>query len=498
MPRGLRRWQEPSQRRQGGRKRWPLQALALALLAAMAPAAAAGDLAAPAAVPVGAERPVRALPPQAAEAVEAVEAVEDGTTVATGTPAAADGPLPALHGRAEPPVFSLDLPPHPAVERRLEVYLNREKKNLDAALARMARYRRFVDSSIRERGLPPELLALPLLESRYVARAVSRSGAAGLWQIMRNTSGGLGLRSDEWLDERRDFWKSTQAALRKLEENYRLFGDWYLALAAYNCGTGCLSRLIASSRTRDFWELRERGLLRAETAEFVPAFIALARIVASPPRYGFPGGWEVSPAWERVRLEQSVDLRLLARALDLDAASLREANAELRYPVTPVYEQGYFLKVPAGLGREVSELLADSGSRLLEYRFHRLVTGDTLYGLSRRYGVALPLLERANAGLDPRRLAVGGIVRVPVIDAGSPPAVITPSSGALAPSAGVKAPYAGPAEFGDLWTVEVGDTLWAIARRRGTTPELLAASNGRSLDDPLKPGDTLKVPAEKP
>ena len=190
-----------------------------------------------------------------------------------------------------------------------------------------------------------------------------------------------------------------------------------------------------------------------------------------------------------------MDLRLLARALDLDAASLREANAELRYPVTPVYEQGYFLKVPAGLGRKVSELLADPGSRLLEYRFHRLASGDTLYGLSRRYGVALPLIERANAGLDPRRLAVGGIVRVPVIDAGRPPAVATtPSSGVAA-----IAPYPGdPAEFGGVWTVEAGDTLWAIARRHGTTPELLAAANGRSLDDPLKPGDTLKVPAEKP
>ena len=456
-------------------------ALALALLAAPAASvAAAGPEAqpAPAAVPF-AGRPLRGSPPPQ----PAPQAPQ------TDAGAEAAGPLPSLHGRAEPPVFSLDLPQHPAVERRLEIYLSREKKNLEAALARMVRYRRFVDSSLRERGLPPELLALPLLESRYVARAVSRSGAAGLWQIMRNTAGGLGLSSDEWLDERRDFWKSTQAALRKLQDNYRQFGDWYLALAAYNCGSGCLSRLLASSGARDFWELRERGLLRPETAEFVPAFIALTRIVGSPARFGLANGWELSPAWERVRLEQSVDLRLLARALELDPESLREANAELRYPVTPVYVQGYFLKLPAGLGRKASELLADPGSRLLEYRYHRLASGDTLYGLSRRYGVALPLLERANAGLDPRRLAVGGVVRIPVIDA-TPPAATPP---AAAPPAAIQ-----PAEFTGLWTVEVGDTLWAIARRLGTTPERLAAANGRSLDDPLKPGETLKVPVEKP
>jgi membrane-bound lytic murein transglycosylase D len=414
--------------------------------------------------PLPSERPLRELP----------------------APATGGGPLAIVHGRGQEPVFSLDLPAHPAVERRLEAYLAGQKENLEAALERMTRYRRFVDSGIRERGLPPELLALPLLESRYLPRAVSRSGAAGLWQIMRNTAGGLGLQSDEWLDERRDFWKSTQAALRKLQENYDLFGDWCLALAAYNCGTGCLSRLLRSSGVRDFWELRARGLLRPETAEFVPAFIALARIVGSPGRYGLESGWQLSPSWERVRLPRSVDLRLLARALDLDYEGLREANAELKYPVTPPYGGGWWLKVPAGLGQRVDELLADPGNRLLEFQFHRLASGDTLYGLSRRYAVALALLEQANPGLDPRRLAIGGIVRIPVL-----------GSGTAQPQA-APVPPPPPPPFTAAWTVEAGDTLWAIARRHGTTPELLAAANGRSLDDPLKPGDTLKVPAEDP
>ncbi len=424
--------------------------------------------------------------PQAA----AVDRPVRGSSLPEASTVDAPGPLPAQHGRAQAPVFSLEFPSHPAVERRLEAYLGREKRSLEAALVRMARYRRFVDACIRERGLPPELLALPLLESRYLSRAVSRSGAAGLWQIMRNTSGGLGLRSDEWLDERRDFWKSTQAALRKLEENRELFGDWYLALAAYNCGSGSLLRLLSSSGARDYWELRERGLLRAETAEFVPAFIALARIVGSPARYGLTGGWELSPGWERVRLEQSVDLRLLAGSLGLDPERLREANAELRYPVTPVYEQGYFLKLPAGLGPRLNALLADPGSRLLEYRYHRLASGDTLYGLSRRYGLALSLIEKANAGLDPRRLAVGGIVRIPLLDAEPSPASASPAPAPLPP--------AKPARFDGTWTVQPGDTLWAIARRHGTTPELLAAANGRRLDELLKAGDTLRVPAEEP
>jgi membrane-bound lytic murein transglycosylase D len=463
-------------------------ALALALLAVCAGSAGAQTVSADGGEAEGASplavaesaRPGAAVAPTPDRPVRA-SAPREAQTGSSCLP----GPLPALHGRAQTPAFSLELPDNPAVQRRLETYLGREKRNLEAALARMARYRRFVDTCLRDRGLPPELLALPLLESRYLPRAVSRSGAAGLWQIMHNTSGGLGLRSDEWLDERRDFWKSTEAALRKLEEDRRQFGDWYLALAAYNCGSGCLSRLIASSGVRDFWELRARGLLRPETAEFVPAFIALARIVGSPSRFGLCSGWDPSPSWERVRLAQSVDLRLLARALDLDPELLREANAELRYPVTPVYPQGYLLKLPAGLGPQVNALLADPGSRLLEYRYHPLASGDTLYGLSRRYGVALALLEQANAGLDPRRLPLGAVVRIPVVDRAAATAA-APSP----PAASRSAP-----DFRGTWRVAPGDTLWAIARRHETTPELLAAANGRSLDDLLKPGDTLKVPA---
>jgi membrane-bound lytic murein transglycosylase D len=376
-------------------------------------------------------------------------------------------------------VFSIDFPEHPAIERRLENYLAREKKGLEAALARMARYRRFIDVNIRANGLPPELLFLPLLESRYSVNARSRSGAVGLWQIMGNTSGALGLARDEWVDERRDFWESTEGALRKLAENRERFGDWYLALAAYNCGAGCLHRIISKSGVRDFWELRHRGLLRPETAEYVPAFIALTRLASPPGRSGRASGWEPSPSWERVRLAQSVDLRLLAGPLGVSFDTLREANAELKHPVTPAYDRGYWLKLPAGAAERLNALLADPNAELLKYRFHRLASGDTLYGLSRRYAVALPLLEQANPGLDPRRLAVGGIVRIPVV-AETP----LPAEPSVPATAGFVAWY----------SVLPGDTLWSIARSHATTVEAVAAANGRALDDPLKPGETLKVP----
>jgi membrane-bound lytic murein transglycosylase D len=443
----------------------------LALLAALFVSCGAGALQAnclQSPIAPRAERPLRGQPP--AEAVSSA--------------------LASRHGRSEEPVFALDLPDQSAVERRLARYLETEKPSLHLALERAGRLRRFIGARLGERGLPPELLFLPVLESRYSPRAVSRTGAVGLWQIARGTYAALGLRNDEWLDERRDFWKSTEAALGKLRENRERFGDWSLALAAYNCGSGCLRRIIDSSGIRDFWELRDKGLLPPETAEYVPAFFALVRICSNPQRYGLAGDWREAPSWERVELRQSLDLRLLAEALAMSPESLREANAELKSPITPPAELGYRLKVPGGLGARVDQLLADPRAELLRYSYHRLRSGDTFYGLSRAYGVNLSLIERANLGLDPHRLAVGDVVRIPAI-AGGP----RETAGTRAAVAVVAREPAGEAVgLTAIHTVRPGETLWAIARRYGTTPERLAAGNSRALDDLLKPGDTLRVP----
>jgi membrane-bound lytic murein transglycosylase D len=305
---------------------------------------------------------------------------------------------------------------------------------------------------------------------------------------MDNTAAPLGLLADRWVDERRDFWRSTEGALDKLAENHATFGDWDLALAAYNCGTGLLTRTIRSTGVRDFWTLRERGVLPPETAAYVPKFYALMSILTDPAANGLEVDWQKAPTWTRIPLERSVELALLAEKAELPLPLMEEAHAELQTPITPpVSGRPYHLKIPAEYGERVAALLADPEVQLLRYTFHRIRSGDTYYALAEYYQLEADLLMEANPALPPHSLRIGEQLRIPVFSGRplkSEPIVSLSEDEAAA--------------FSALHTVVAGDTLWAISRRYGTTAEILAWVNGRSLDALLKPGETLKVPEVVP
>jgi membrane-bound lytic murein transglycosylase D len=401
-------------------------------------------------------------------------------------PVGSDGPVPALHDRRAAPAAELPPPDHPAVRLWQRRILDGGLPSLQEALNRGWAFRRFISARLAERGLPQELIYLPLLESYYRVRAVSRSGAAGLWQIMSNTAGPLGLRTDRWVDERRDFWKSTEAALEKLEDNYSLFGSWDLALAAYNCGTGRLSRTIRQSGIRDFWVLRERGLLPPETAEYVPKFYALLSIASEPAAHGLEVSWREAPTWSLVVLKRSVELALLAEKAGLPLDLMEDAHAELQTPITPPASgRSFQLKVPADQAARVERLLQDPQADLLRFTLHRVRTGDTFYGLAGYYGLSVSLLMEANPAVQADRMRIGQQLRIPLFSGRLPKAE---------PACGFSEAEA--SAFSSQYTVKAGDTLWGISSRFGTTSEALAWVNARSLDAPLKPGETLKVPPE--
>jgi len=337
----------------------------------------------------------------------------DSREPAAGLPTPALAPLQGHRG-AE--VYSLGFPDENIIEGFVRGLLANRREWLQAVLDRSRSYRSVIAREIAERGMPRELAFLPAVESGFQPGAVSPKGAVGMWQLMRTTAAPYGLRMDEWIDERRDFIRATSAALGKLQEGYRQFGSWEMALAAYNAGAARMARLVREHGTGNYWTLRAKGVLPKETAAFVPQFAALSRILDQPGRHGLRVSWEPAVEWERVPVPRTVSLRLLAEASGVAREALAAANPELLLGVTPPASYGYQLKVPAAAREAVARALEGDAIPLMEYRVHVVRKGDTLWAISRAYGVSLEVLAQSNPGVRAESLRVGSRLLVPRLD----------------------------------------------------------------------------------
>jgi membrane-bound lytic murein transglycosylase D len=466
-------------------------ALALALAAlAMPPAAASTGSEADSPTPDAATA-APAQAPAAPAPVAALVAAPGGSARPTRTAAR---PPEEIWGSAGPPsagsageAYGIAMPwGEESFESFRATYLGPDARAwLAAIMARAKPYLPYINDRIRLYGLPEELAFLPVIESEFSPRAVSKSGAAGLWQFMRNSISGYGMRVDEWVDERRDFMKSTDGALRKLADNYATFGDWELALAAYNAGAGAVGRAVAATRRSgadraDYWELRRRGLLPAECAAYVPKFLAIASILRYPARSGMALSWDEGLAWETIEPGRSVDLALLSRKAGIDSAQLREANPELRHGVTPP-GPGYLLKVPAASAGSARAAIADASAELLRYSLHPVRTGDTLSAIARRYGSTVAAIAQANPGMNPDLIRLGQVIVVP--------SLFDPAPEPAEPKAVDEIPA-----FESSYVVAKGDTLWGLSLKYSVPVELLASRNGLSIGSVIREGTSLRVP----
>jgi membrane-bound lytic murein transglycosylase D len=345
-------------------------------------------------------------------------------------------------------------------------------------------YLSFIRNEIEQRGLPPELLYLPIVESGYTGTARSSSGAAGLWQFMRNSVKPY-MTIDEYVDERMDFWKSTHGALSKLEENHRAYNDWALSLAAYNSGGGAINRLIRDTGINDYWILAEKKHLKNESIQYVPKLLALSSIVSNPRKFGLDISWKsLRIEWVRLPVDRAADLRVLADHAGIDRDELIKMNRELHSHITP--SSGYMLKVRKPDAEAVEAVLNNKEIKLVNSYFYSVKSGDTLSVLAAHYGVSVNQILSQNPGIHPERLKIGGIISIPAVKS------IGPYTGQS-----TEAPYKEENQAGTppgVWTVRKGDTLWSIARHHGTNVETLAKANGILLSDTLRIGMQLKVP----
>jgi membrane-bound lytic murein transglycosylase D len=280
-----------------------------------------------------------------------------------------------------------------------------------AGLERAGRYRPLIQRILDEEGLPQELIHVAQAESGFQPRAVSRKRAAGMWQFVRDRGRQYGLTQTAYFDERLDPEKATRAAARHLRDLYHHFGDWYLAMAAYNGGPGLIERAVERTGHADFWELRRRNVLPKETANYVPIILAMTIVSKNAKEYGLDD-IEVEPPleYETVEIEAATHLPLLGDLSQTTVAQLRDLNPALLKNIAPA---GYGLRVPKGTGAVLSAALQTVPvERRTSWRAHRLREGETLAAVAQRYRASPSAILAANRGVSDG-LEAGDLLVIP-------------------------------------------------------------------------------------
>lgn len=366
------------------------------------------------------------------------------------------------------------------VKKALDLFKGPHRKFFMESYRRSGLYRPMILEALREAGLPEELSWLPLIESGFKVRALSRARALGPWQFIASTGYKFGLTRDRWIDERMDPEKSTHAAIGYLKELHQIFGEWTTVLAAYNCGERRVLNRIKSQKIQyldNFWDLY-RSLPR-ETAFYVPKFLAVLHIVNDPEAHGFDLPEVYSPRrTDVVAVNKQIHLKTIAKHLDMSYELLREMNPELRQYLTP--DSPYTLKVPEGKGETLVAKLGDIpawGPPQATQVVHRVQKGQTLSGIARRYGTSVRAIMNMNGLRSKNYVKAGWRLKVPT-------------------RGGTSAVAAAYSKEGKLTTYRVrkGDSLWKIAKRFSTTTRAIQSVNGLRTTR-LQIDQSLKVPA---
>ncbi|MBI5510618.1 MAG: LysM peptidoglycan-binding domain-containing protein [Deltaproteobacteria bacterium] len=415
---------------------------------------------------------------------------------------------------AEVAAFDIPLADHPLVDAYIDYFTGRGHDHFAKWLGRLERYRPLMEPVLVKAGVPKDLVYVALVESGLSAGALSRAAACGYWQFIRSTGSMYGLRMDFWVDERRDFIRATESAARYMRSLYGEFGDWHLAWASYNAGSGRVRRALSRYQASDFWTLvgYDRSLAK-ETRHYVPKIIAAALIAKDRARYGFGAVVPETPlVWEEVTVNDAVDLRLVARRVKVSLEAMRELNPAILHDVTPP-GRSWRLRVPAGQAEVVSRWLEElPAAERLTYRHYAVQRGDTLGAIAKRYGTTIVAISEFNRIRNPRALRLGQDLIIPTVRAANVSRVPVASSASSSPKVEraltprrvdvIAATVARASSSQKTGTpakgakaqhvVKKGETLWSIAMRYGLGIEDLKSKNGRRHNDVMA-GERLRI-----
>jgi membrane-bound lytic murein transglycosylase D len=351
----------------------------------------------------------------------------------------------------------------------ISYFSNRGRGIFERAFARSGRYHDMMVSILKEEGVPQDLIYLAQAESGFHPLAVSRVGARGIWQFMGSRARGYGLQHNMWVDDRQDPEKSTRAAAHHLKDLYAQFGDWYLAMAAYNSGPGTVQAAVRKTGYADFWELYRRNVLPKETRNYVPIILAMTIVSKNLSQYGFDDVSMDEPvAYDAVTVNYPVDLRLVAECVDATPAQLQELNPSLLRLTTP-REGTFSLHLPQGTKDQYQTAIAVIPPDMrLWWRYHKVQAGDTIASLARYYRVTAKSIETANH-LDRTELQADAMIVIPI--------------------AVGKHPISDTATYARRITryrVRKGDTVETVAENFGVSAQMVRRWNGLPRGDSLR------------
>ncbi|HEX2191006.1 MAG TPA: transglycosylase SLT domain-containing protein [Longimicrobiaceae bacterium] len=324
------------------------------------------------------------------------------------------------------------------VERFIDIFTRKQSDRMALYLKRSGRYEGMIRAKLRERGMPEDLVYLSMIESGFNPTARSKAQAVGLWQFIEETGERYGLRVDGYVDERKDPEKSTDAALRYLQDLHNQFGSWYLAAAAYNSGENRVARVMREEtgsekgQEEDFWRIRRR--LPAETREYVPLMLAAALIGKEPHKYGLGDVERYLPVpTEAVDVPGGTDLETVASSVGVSEKELRTLNPHLVKGMTPPGKKPYAVRIPEGrraqfavnfdvvrakaqaearVERERATRVAKAARARSSSKVHKVRSGESLWTIARRNDTSVAALKRAN-GLRSNKLKPGQRLRIP-------------------------------------------------------------------------------------
>jgi membrane-bound lytic murein transglycosylase D len=401
----------------------------------------------------------------------------------------------------------VDIPLNGKVLSYVELFETRLHDWFDQGLQRASRYLPMIQEVFKSEGVPLDLAYVPLIESAFNPNALSRAKAKGLWQFMGGTGRDYSLQQNWYIDERSDPEKATRAAASYLKTLGGMFdGDWHLALASYNGGPGRVQKAMTLSRKGDFWALSESArFLPHETREYVPMILAAIVIARNPSQYGFDVSPEQPLSYEKVTVDNPIDLRRVAEWTGAPIDDIQALNPELRRWTTPVRVPKYDLKVPVGTGDAFRARLTEvSPESLTALQWYTVKRGESLLSISRGLKVKQSDLAEANYLSVRDRVTPGQqliIPRAPTTllaartDAPAPEPQMAISRTAVPAKASLQSSTSARLEPQKVvYRVKSGDTLFSIARLYNTTVASIKSWNARVINgNQIRVGDRLTI-----